>query len=287
MRPCNVTLAAALAAGDVLMRRAEAYKITTKLGTIFRWSTYDKKIPNGLDTYTAQGPFLKRSSWKLTNTMQVPSMTMKLSSLNQSFNGGASLIGQITQGLLDGASVVMTEIYMDATVDAVSVIGDIVIFGGRVSVASTDGLTATIQVKGANNRLDQYAPRRLYQVGCNNTFCDAGCTLLRASFTSSFTVGASPTRLFVPWASPPGTPSQFVLGTLTMTSGAASGESVTVGAADASGCTLVFPLYAAPAPGDTFTVFQGCDKTIATCTGRSNNQNGLWFPFIPPAETAV
>jgi hypothetical protein len=49
----------------------------------------------------------------------------------------------------------------------------------------------------------------------------------------------------------------------------------------------LYPLLVVPAPGDTFTVTFGCDKTMATCNLFSNIQNFRGFPYVPPAETAV
>jgi len=50
----------------------------------------------------------------------------------------------------------------------------------------------------------------------------------------------------------------------------------------------MYPLPFAPAFGDAFTVYAGCDRTLATCQGRFNNKaNFRGFPFVPPAETAV
>jgi hypothetical protein len=278
--------------GIVPYKLAECYTLTLADGaTTYRWTTYDRDVELNLEVFTCQNPHLKRSKWSLTNTMQVPSMTVTLLSTTTAFAGGLDIRSRIAQGFLDGASFLLTNVYIDAVATGFGekypvILGDIPIFGGSVSTAQIGGTSAVIMVKGANNKLDQNAPRRVYQIGCNNTFCDAGCTLDRNAFTFPFAVGASPTRSFIPWATPPGDPSLFQLGTVTMTSGPASGQAMTVEAADASGLTLVFPLYNTPEPGDTFDAFEGCNKTVARCDSRGNTQNGLWFPFIPAAETA-
>ncbi len=153
------------------------------------------------------------------------------------------------------------------------------------------GGVATITAKGKNNRLDQYVPRNLYQVGCNHAFCDAGCTLSRASFTSNFTVGGSPTSIFVPWASAPGTPALYIGGTLAVTSGAGAGQRRTISGANAFGVDLAYPLSVLPAAGDAFTAFEACDKSFnsgsgQSCTDRSNTQHYRGFEFIPPPNAA-
>lgn len=284
MRSCNPTLGTYLAIGLTPLGRAECFRITTQSGSVFKWTSWDKNVVDGADTFTSQGPWLKRSKWSVTNTMQVPSMTVTVLALTTAFNGGADLRSQIAQGMLDGAEFTLTYYYYELSTGLI--MGNILIFGGTVSTVSLAGTKADITVKGANNKLDQNAPRRVYQIGCNNTFCDAGCTLLRASYTASYTMGATPTKVFIPWASAPANPAYYQLGTVTVTSGPASGESMTVDFADATGLTLSYPLHNLPVVGNTFTAFEGCDKTQTTCSRRGNTQHGLWFPFVPPAETA-
>ena len=51
--------------------------------------------------------------------------------------------------------------------------------------------------------------------------------------------------------------------------------------------TLIYPLPVAPAVGDAFTVYAGCDHTQATCQSRFNNlANFRGFPFVPPPQIA-
>ena len=51
--------------------------------------------------------------------------------------------------------------------------------------------------------------------------------------------------------------------------------------------TLNYPLYTAPAAGDAFTAYQGCDHRLATCqTQFANQANFRGFPFTPPPTVA-
>ena len=50
---------------------------------------------------------------------------------------------------------------------------------------------------------------------------------------------------------------------------------------------LVYPLPLAPAAGDSFTVYAGCDHTQNTCAARfSNLANFRGFPYVPPPQMA-
>lgn len=48
------------------------------------------------------------------------------------------------------------------------------------------------------------------------------------------------------------------------------------------------PLQSAPASGDAFTVYQGCDHTPGTCRSKFNNlPNFRGFPYVPPPQMAI
>lgn len=170
------------------------------------------------------------------------------------------------------------------------------LFGGSVANIDIAGNEATINVKGKSNLLDQYAPRNLYQLGCEHAFCDQGCTLARENFTANYTVGSGsggPTRTFIPWnGAAPGNAASYRYGTATFTSGVCAGQSRAVRLGDSTGLTLIHPLIGTPAIGDHFIAFEGCDKQLNSgsgqdCTARSNTQHWRAFPFVPPADSAA
>lgn len=286
MRSCSGALALVLASGGVELWQADLFTFTLSDGTVYRWTSYSRDLTDGNGhIFSSKKPWLQRSKWNTTNTMEVPTLTVILRALNDSFAGGASIKAQIHNGLFDGATVLFERGFMPSENDLIT-LGSVTVFSGQVADINLDGLQAEINVKGLTNKLNVNVPRNVYQGTCTHTFCDGNCTLLRALFTTSYLVGLSPTRSFIPWTSAPGTPGRYQLGTLKMTSGPASGQSRTIQAADATGITLAYPLYNTPAPGDAFTAFEGCDKLQTTCQGRSNDQNWRGFPYVPPAETA-
>ncbi|MGH7247352.1 MAG: phage BR0599 family protein, partial [Pseudomonadota bacterium] len=73
------------------------------------------------------------------------------------------------------------------------------------------------------------------------------------------------------------------------TSGVNAGVTATVGSVVAgASMTLLYPLESVPATGDGFTVYFGCDHTMATCQSKFNNlANFRGFPFVPPPQMAV
>lgn len=292
LRPVSGALATALASG-VKLWSADLFQFTLVDGvSIFYWTSWDTDLSANSHLYSSRAPWLQRSKWNVTNTMEVPSLTVRLLALNDSFQGGPSIKAQIHNGLLDGASFLLSRAYMTVP-GATSALGTVDLFGGKVAGLDLVGNVATINIKGKTNDLDQYTPHNVFQIGCNHAFCDVGCTLNRATFTTGYSVGTSPTVTFIPWAgSPPGNADNYLNGTVAITSGLASGERRNVSAADSSGLTLSYPLYQTPIAGDSFTAFEGCDKTFdsgsgQSCTDRSNTQHFRGFEFIPPPSSTV
>lgn len=275
------------------LARADLFTFVLADGTTtYRWTSWDSDITVGGHTFSSRSPWLVRSRWSVTKTMVVNEHTVKLLALNDNFDGGADIKTQIRNGLFRKASYLLQELYMPTPGD-VTTLGTMDIFSGQVGPVLISGATATLTIRGLNTVLDQYGPRNVFQAGCLHSFCDVNCTLSRATFTTSFTVGSSPapTTSFIPWASAPGTPSLYIGGEVTMTSGADDGHSCDIVNADSSGIYLDSPLSTAPSAGDTFSAFQGCDYTQnsgsgRSCTDRSNLQNFLGFPYLPPPSTA-
>jgi uncharacterized phage protein (TIGR02218 family) len=291
LRDASPALKSALASG-VRLWVADLLSFTLADGvTVLNWTTWDSDLVCDGVTYRSRAPWINRSTWQVTNKMQVPTMKVTLLSLNSGFAGGAALQTQIHDGLLDGAIVLLQRVYMKTPGNA-DELGAVALFGGKSAGLDLDGISAVINVKGRINDLDQYAPRNLYQIPCNHGFCDLGCTLNRATFTAAFVAGTAPTEIFIPWnGAAPANATANQNGTIAFTSGPASGSRRTVTKADATGLSLAYPLYSLPAAGDAFTLFQGCDKTYdsgsgQSCTDRGNTQHYRGFRFVPPPNSA-
>jgi uncharacterized phage protein (TIGR02218 family) len=292
LRECSAPLALALQ-GGIELSKADIFIFTLQDGMQYYWTSWATDISYGGIVYSSKAPWLSRSKWSLSNTMEVPELTVYIRALNDSFDGGDNIKLQIVNGLFDGATFTLVRLFAPAATNNWNTLGGIVIFGGVTASAKVVGNKATITCKGKNNLLAQYAPRFVYQITCLHAFCDPGCTLHRADFTADYEVGTGEvSTTFIPWSgSAPPNAALYRFGTVTFTSGAASGTARTVIAADATGLTLVYPLYELPAPGDTFTAFQGCDKTKdsgsgQSCTDYDNLDNFLAFPFLPPPNSA-
>jgi uncharacterized phage protein (TIGR02218 family) len=290
LRDASPALKAALASGMV---RYCANLITISLidgETVYRWTDFDQALRYAGTRFAAVGQYLTRPTWNVKNTMEVPELSLKVFSPGGGAGGGIDMQAQIHDGLLDGASFLLQRAMMGNDVNP-DTFGLVPLFAGKVSGIDLDGVGATIGVKGKNNDLDQYVPRNLYQTPCNHAFCNSGCGLSRATFTSTFAVGAGATSTFIPWASAPASPTSYQNGTFTMTSGDGAGSRRTIAVASASGLTLAYPLPFTPAAGASFTGFKGCDKTRdsgsnQSCSAYSNLAHFRGFPDVPPPATS-
>lgn len=292
LRDCSPELALAIQ-GGVPLWSADCFTITLADGaTKYYWTTWNKELTLSGQVFSCRRPWVKRSKWSVVNTMEVATMDLIVVANNADFAGGAQLKTQMHNGLFDGAFVLLTRSFMLDPGDTTA-LGGIDLFGGDVGAIDITGLQSTMKVKSKINRLDMQTPRNFFKVGCLHGFCDVGCTLSRATFTTSYTVGTSPTptRIFIPWNSAPVDPSVYIGGTIAFTDGLNSGSRRNIAEADASGIKFVYPLNYDPVIGDGFTAFEGCDKTFnsgstRSCTARTNTQHYRGFEFTPPPLSA-
>lgn len=150
-------------------------------------------------------------------------------------------------------------------------------------------LTAfSAELRSKANRLAQRTGRS-YQRFCDADLGDSRCGV---NLNSSTYKGNATTTLFddvrTITASGLGSYSSdwFSLGKITFTSGLNNGLSYEVKTHSKSGSTVTVELWARPTydigVGDTFNIFAGCKKDLATCKAKFNNVvNFQGFPFIP------
>lgn len=275
---------------------ADLFQLTLQGGaTNYCWTSWDSDLVYDGQIYVSKAPWLTRSKWNLANTMEVPSLDIYLDARATAFGSGTQIQQQIHDGLLDGAAFLLSRAYMESPGNTTA-LGAIALFGGVVGQTVVTGNKVTITAKGKNNLLDQMAPRRVYQTSCNHAFCDAGCTLSASAFTAGYTVGGGATTTFIPWnGTAPGNPQNYTYGVVTFTSGVCDGTQASIALGTGEGLFLAYPLDAVPAAGDSFSAFQGCDKTYnggtsgpstQSCTARGNTQHYDGFDFVPPPDTS-
>ena len=168
-------------------------------------------------------------------------------------------------------------------------LGSVVLFQGNVAAVNPTTTTVVLEVKDFKELLINQMPRTVFQSSCSNAFGDANCGKSLAGLTVSSSITSGPSTTGFTASGLGQATGYFNLGTLTMTSGAASGATRAISTFTSGGAiVLVTPLPAAPSNGDTFTITPGCDKQWTTCnTKYSNSTRYRGCPWVPPPETTV
>jgi len=109
-----------------------------------------------------------------------------------------------------------------------------------------------------------------------------------ATFQLAVDTGAFPAYISGGVVTPFGASGFFDFGILTLTSGLNAGLSMEVKSYVPGQLTLFLPFPYAVAPGDTYALSAGCDKSVPTCRDRYFNiLNNRSFPYIPGLDKIV
>jgi uncharacterized phage protein (TIGR02218 family) len=192
----------------------------------------------------------------------------------------------VVNGVLDGARVQVDRFMSDSWANTAP--DTIYLFNGRVSLCVADRGAAKITVAPDTTLLNINLPRNIFQATCMHTLYDASCTLSKAAYTTSAAATTGSTAAAVNSALGQAA-GYFNLGVIEFTTGALAGQRRTVRGFGGGTVTPVTPFTAAPAAGDTFTIYPGCNKVYSgDCSAsKFNNQaNFKGMPFVPAPETA-
>lgn len=273
----------------------DLYTITLSGGTVLRYCQGPADIVYGGHTFSSGGtvgPYFDRKDNKAKVRwavgVGVDSLTIDV------IPGTSTILGQpflsaVRFGLFDGAEFQLERAFMATYGDTSA--GTVIMFAGRVAEIDAGRTLATFTINDHRELLTQNLPRNLFQPSCVNTLYDASCGVVAASYSAAGTVLAGTTNSFIMTSLIQAT-GYFDRGKVTFLTGANTGLSVGVSSWDAGPpgvLTLTGPIPVAPAAGDTFTAFAGCDHTIGGggCAKFSNLGRFRGFPYIPAPETAV
>jgi uncharacterized phage protein (TIGR02218 family) len=263
------------------MWSADLFTLSLIDATTHRWTSADQDITHDGNTWSSRGPSIDRTSWGAKNTTEIPEMEVQIYSRGNDFGDGSiNLKNAVINGLFDGAYLTLERVFMPHFGD--TSLGTVMLFGGRVGAVAIDSLGMKLTCTASNVIMAQNMPRRSFQATCTHTLYDADCTLNAADFTNDFVLlGAN--AITLAWVTPPPVdPSFYLFGTAIITSGAGAGQKLTVQRYSSVGVGFSYPLLTVPLPGDTFSLQQGCSKTIARCQQFNNIVNFGGFPYIPP-----
>ena len=277
-------LAAQRTAKDSAMLMADCYTFTLRTGTVLTYTNADVPITLGGVIFAANSVLVDGLTFHCKAGLDVDQQQVTIAARPTDTVGGVPFLIALHRGVFDGCAVQRERAFLSAW--GATPIGSVILFKGRITSVDQIGRTsAQITVASDLCLLDIDMPRNLFQLTCVHTLYDSGCGLVKNAYGTAGSVGAGASTLTIPWA---GAAAVHAQGTILFTSGTNTGVSATTKSVVAgTSLALSYPLQAAPAAGDTFTAYQGCDHRLATCqTQFANKANFRGFPFTPPPTVA-
>ena len=270
MKSISTALQAHLA-GE-LTTLAYLVKITRLDGTIKGFTAHDQNIVIGGVTYLADGALtpsaLQTSSGLNTDNMDVTGILCSADIAD----------ADIESGLYDHARI---DVYACNWADMTQ--GTLQLRRGWLGQIARSGVHYTAELRGLHDLL-QRPVGSTYTPECRFDLGDSNCTVNIAAQTVTGSVTTvTDSADFIDTAQTAAT-GIFNYGKLTWTSGANNGQSVEVKNWDlpSQTFTLWLPMPNAIQIGDAYSVYPGCDKRFATCSGKfTNGVNFGGFPYVP------
>ena len=277
-------LAAQRTARDAPLLMADCCTFTLLSGTVLTYTNADVAIVLNAVTFAANSVLVDGLSFKCAVGLDVDEQRVTIAARPTDTIGGVPILVALSRGVFDGCEVQRERAFLSSW--GTTPIGSVVLFKGRMTSIDQVGRTsAEVTVASDLCLLDISMPRNLFQLTCVHTLYDSGCGLVKNAYGTNGAVGTGATSATIPWS---GAAAVHTQGTITLTSGANAGVSATIkSVVVGTSLTLAYPLQAAPAAGDGFTAYQGCDHRLATCqTQFANQANFRGFPFVPPPTVA-
>lgn len=300
MKPASDELIALLQTNNFLM--TELYQFTSLSGVEDYFTALDMPILYNGNIYKANALRVEGLKYKVAVGLTVDEQDVKISAYPGETIFGSDFLPAVAEGALDAAYLTRSRGFWQRTTGIAALdftyapIGVVTLFTGRISTVTKLGRTyAEIKVKSPLVLLDIDMPRNTYGPACQWELFNSGCTLDRASFTQSYTVGSSTDSVITPTVplafntGADGLP-YYQSGRITFTSGVNNGLVVSVSTNDAATFSIRFPLLIIPRPGDTFNASAGCSKfgKGGACELKFNNlPNFRGFSRVPPVAFSV
>jgi len=263
-------------------QRAQIWKITRRDGVVFRFTSLDRDLVFGSETYRA------------------------CASLNPSASENASQLGATgnieLDGIIDDDSITEADLYGGKFDDAFVTI-DLVAWGEdaesprRIASGWTGELSQgetgfRMEVLGAGSRLDQQALVTVVAPGCRwSGLQDPRCGVDVDALSLTGIVSSAPSRgRILALLDDDGAGRQWQNGVIIFGSGQNAGDRAEVKTVDFDTGEIV--LWASPAylaqPGDIFVLQPGCDLAIdGGCTVYANVINFGGFPDVPGSDALM
>lgn len=272
-------------------RLAVCWRIQKTDGTVIRATEHDRDlvIASGSPTNFLDGTYQATTGIRGSNVKSAGDLSVDNMEVMGQLHTSDITAVEIEAGLYDGAQCTVFLCPWDSPSTGQRILRH----GTLGNITRTQEGEYRAELRGLAQALQQRIVRA-YGSMCDADLGDTRCGITLAALRVTGSVSSlTSTRVFVGVLSP-GSPTPavgyFVGGLLRFTSGANNGiaREVKTDGSPLGNFAMVEAFPYTIAPGDTFTVDPGCDKSAATCGAKFGNiVNFRGFPFIPGMLTLL
>lgn len=273
----NISTALATHIAGEVTTLATCWKLTRRDNIVFGFTDHDVDIIVDSVTYKAASGFTP-SAVQNTASLSVDNLDVE-----GMLSAGNITEADIMAGLYDFAEIEIFQInYNDVTQ------GTLKLRRGWLGEVSLVKQQFVVEVRGLTQRLSQTIGE-LYSASCRAAFADSRCKINAATYTVSGAITSVISNQEFKDSSRTETSGLYNFGKITFTSGANIGLSMEVKEFISGGkIVLVLPMPYNIAIGDSYSLIQGCDKTLATCANQYNNVvNFRGEPHVPGLDSML
>lgn len=256
---------------------ATLWKITRTDAQVFCFTDHDVDIEYDGLTYAAATGYTA-SAIRSSGTLAVDNMDV------DGMLDAASITDEdLMAGKWDHAAFLILRVnYSDLSQ------GHEVLRAGTLGNVNTGRARFTVELRGLSQALAQTVGR-IYAPACDADLGDARCAVTLASYTVTGSATSVASQSGFTDATRAEATGYFDHGLLTWTGGANAGHAMEVKTFTAGGAFVLQQSLPNPiAVGDAYSVYAGCDKTLATCKTKFNNVvNFRGHPHVPGLDRMV
>jgi uncharacterized phage protein (TIGR02218 family) len=263
---------------------ADLYTFTLSGGSVLRYTSSDVPVTVNGNTFGV-GPIMQRGKTRQTVGISVDTLSVSVNADASVTVNGVPLLQFIAGGGFDAAGVTLQRAFSAAP--GAAWVGTLGLFSGRVSEVSTSRYGADLTINSHSEVLNVMVPRNVYQPSCMNSLYDSACGVSKASSSVSVTAaGATDAAKTLFFSTVGFTNNLYTLGFIVGVSGANAGVQRTIKSQASNYVQTIQPWPQPVSPGDTFTMYLGCDKQQATCSSKfANLVRFRGQPYVPAPES--
>lgn len=256
---------------------ATCWKLTRRDNVVFGFTDHDTDIIVDSITYKAASGFTP-SAIQNTASLSVDNLDVE-----GMLSAGNITEADIMAGLYDFAEIEIFQVNYNDLIQ-----GKLKLRRGWLGEVSLVKQQFVAEVRGLTQRLSQTIGE-LYSASCRATFADSRCKINPATYTITGMVTSYISNQEFQDSSRSETSGLYNFGKITFTSGANNGLSMEVKEFSSGGkIVLVLPMPYNIIISDSYSMTQGCDKTLTTCVNQYNNViNFRGEPHVPGLDSML